>query len=859
MKYWKTIFMLIMMVMLMFSCSKRSGSIEVSWQLIENQYEGKNLNKSEITFTNNSRYTLKNNNWECYFSWYRSVVDDQESKIIDGETINGDLSKLYPTELFPELKPGESISFPLIGTHYAIHKTDAISGCYFVIKKRIGKELIIPAGSTKVLPFPEDQLKRGSYDHLEVQTAEMRYWENENSHLLNASALVPVLPTPQIIEEKAGDFILSNDIVIYYHKSLSNEAGYLQKALNDIFNANIIRHKFRSDDFTDFSKKHIVLDLIEGEDESYRLDIDTEAGIRIYGADEAGVFYGIQSLFSMFPRKTDLTGISSIDIPCILIEDGPRFPYRGMHLDVSRSFHKKEDVLKFIDLLSTYKMNKLHFHITDDEGWRVEIRPLPEWTKIGAFRGHSKDERDHLQPALGSGPFADPEIGNGSGFYTREDFIEILRYANERHVEVIPEIDMPGHIRSAVKAMEARYYNYMEEGKEDSATMYLLTDFEDRSEYSSAQRFHDNTANPCMESTYRFVRLIIDELVKMYREADAPLSTLHIGGDEVPKGAFEHSPVCIAFMESQDEYNHPSELHKYFTMRVKDMLDSYGINTAGWEEVACKHEGGKRYPDPSLADENIIAYIWNNVWGWGAEDLGYELANQGFPVVLLGANNFYFDFAYNRDPEEEGLYWGGYTDTRSAWEFTPMDITKCAEMTLYGDPIDENMFKGKTALTENGKKNILGLSGTLWSETLRTWDRVEYMAFPKVLGLAERAWSKQPAWAAINDKNVRNMLREADWNYFVNKLGQVELPRLDDKSVKYRIPLPGAIIHDGMLKANIRFPGLDLRYTLDGSEPDKNSEKYINPVKLSSNAKVRIAAFDTRGRKSRTVEVGNRE
>jgi len=184
-----------------------------------------------------------------------------------------------------------------------------------------------------------------------------------------------------------------------------------------------------------------------------------------------------------------------------------------------------------------------------------------------------------------------------------------------------------------------------------------------------------------------------------------------------------------------------------------------------------------------------------------------------------------------------------------------MDITKCAEMTLYGNPIGEEMFEGKAALTDKGKKNILGLSGTLWSETMRTWDRMEYMAFPKVLGLAERAWSKKPAWASINDKNVRNMLREADWNYFVNKLGQVELPRLDRKHVNYRIPLPGAVIQDGIFKANIRFPGLDLRYTLDGSEPDKNSEKYIDPVKLPSNAKVLIAAFDTRGRKSRTVVV----
>ena len=844
---------MMMLGMLMLSCGKEQGSIDVSWQLLDNQYKGSSLHRSELTFTNNSKYTLKNNNWECYFSWFRSIADEQESTIIDGETINGDLSRIFPTDMFENVKPGESVSFPLIGSHYALNVTDAVTGCYFVIKNGLGKEIILPSAPTKVLPFPKEELFRSSSDKRPVQTAALRYEENKNIKKLPVSSLDRVFPTPNELKLKGDVFELSKNIDIYYYQSLTNESKYLQERLNLTFNTTIYRYKFRSKDFRKYTDNRIILTIMEGEPESYEIEIDPNVGVVIKGADPAGVFYGIQSFFSLFPPNPQNDPITTVALPRLIIKDAPRFPYRGMHLDVSRSFHEKKEVMRFIELLATYKMNKLHFHITDDEGWRVEINELPELTQLGAFRGHTKDERDHLQPALGSGPFADPKNGNGSGYYSRQDFIEILRFARKRHVEIVPEIDMPGHIRSAVKAMEARYYSYMEEGKEDSAKMYLLTDFQDTSRYTSAQRFHDNTANPCMESTYRFVQTVIDELVAMYKEADAPLTTLHIGGDEVPGGAFEHSPVCKAFLDSQHEYNEPSDLHKYFTMRVKAMLDMYGINTAGWEEVACKHEGRRRYPDPSLVGENIVAYIWNNVWGWGAEDLGYQLANQGFPVVLLGANNFYFDFAYNKDPQEPGLYWGGYTDTRSAWEFTPYDITKCAEVTLYGHPINENMFIGKDKLSEEGKKNILGLSGTLWSETMRDWERMEYMAFPKILGLAERAWSKQPDWALIDNKEDRNREREKDWNRFVNKLGQEELPRMDQYRVNYRIPLPGAVIEDGELKANIRFPGLVLRYTLDGSDPVADSPVYTKPVKVNANDTVKIAAFNSIGRKSRTV------
>lgn len=848
----KNLPLLLTMVLFMLSCTNNKGTIDVSWQLIKNRYQGQSLHKSEITFTNNSKYTLNNENWEYYYSSFRTITDQQESDIIDGETINGDLSKIFPTENFPVLKPGESISFPLISTYYAMNFTDAPTGGYFVIKRPLGKEKILFSGDAEVLPFPRGEAyKRSDADKVGIETPEDRYIQNLGIYSLNFGEIPPVFPTPISWEAKSGMYTLRNDVEIYYSDEFSNEAAFLQEKLREIFKTDINKYKYRSDAYRYYKSNRIVLESMDAKPEHYRLELGNIRGIRIAAADAAGAFYGIQSLLSMFPLRNGTS--ESIVIPNMIIHDGPRFEYRGMHLDIARSFHGKDKILRFIDLLSMYKLNRLHFHITDDEGWRVEIPGLPELTEIGAFRGHTKDEKDHLQPALGSGPWADPEIGAGSGYYTREDYIEILRYAKSRHVDVIPEIDMPGHIRSAIKAMEVRYDRYMEQGDPEAAKMYLLTDFEDTSNFSSAQRFNDNTANPCMESTYRFVDKIVSELAAMYGEAEAPLTILHIGGDEVPRGAFEHSPIVQAFLASQDEYNSPAELHKYFTRRVSGILDKYNLHIAGWEEVACKEENGRRIPDPSLVDEGIVTYIWNNIWGWGAEDLGYKIANTGFPIVMINATNFYFDFAYTRHPQEPGLYWGGYTDTRSAWEFTPFDITKCAEKTIYGDPVTEEFMQEKVRLSEEGKKNILGLSGAMWAENQRTWERVEFMAFPKILGLAERAWSPQPEWARIEDDKTRAEEREKAWNVFVNRVGRHELPRMDAKDVHYRIAPPGAVIEDGLLKANIRFPGLTLRYTLDGSDPDSSSAVYTQPIKLQSGQCVKIAAFSSKGRRSRVV------
>jgi hexosaminidase len=196
--------------------------------------------------------------------------------------------------------------------------------------------------------------------------------------------------------------------------------------------------------------------LVSPDSEAYEVSIDL-AGIDIVGVDAAGVFYGIQSLRMLLPLDAYREARTSINVPAVTMSDAPRFPYRGLHLDVSRNFQPKEAVLRLFDLMALYKLNTFHFHLTDDEGWRLAIDGLPELTEIGGRRGHTTDEREHLIPSYGSGPDPDPAVSYGSGWYSRADFIEMLQYAHERHIEVIPEVDVPGHARAAIVAMKERH------------------------------------------------------------------------------------------------------------------------------------------------------------------------------------------------------------------------------------------------------------------------------------------------------------------------------------------------------------------------------------------------------------------
>jgi hexosaminidase len=528
-------------------------------------------------------------------------------------------------------------------------------------------------------------------------------------------------------------------------------------------------------------------------------------------------------------------------------------------LDVARNFQPKARVFEVLDLMARYKLNVLHFHLTEDEGWRLEIPSLPELTKIGARRGHTLDSSRWLPPAYGSGPDVDQPFG--SGFYSRSDYAEILRYAAERHIEVIPEIEMPGHARAAIKAMEARFRALRSAGDEAEATRFLLSDPEDRSVYTSAQNYHDNVMNPALPSTYAFVERVVEELVAIHREAGVPLRHLHVGGDEVPDGAWERSPAVQAALKEHG-LGSVADLWFLFYGRVEQILKAHGLRPSGWEEIALRKTrlDGRpvNIPNPGFADRGFRAYVWNNVPGWGAEDLAYRLANGGFEVVLSPVTHMYLDLAVNPNPEEPGLDWGGYVGVEKPFQFVPFDYYRNLRLDHRGNPLDPALFVGKDRLTEYGRANIVGIQANLWSETLGGERRLDYMLMPKLFGLAERAWAPDPAWAREADAAKADSLYREAWSVFANVIGKRELPRLarEMPALRYRIPTPGLKRIDGQLHASLQIPGFVLRYTTDGSVPTLRSPELRGPLTLPAGARIRVAAFDANGRSGHAAELG---
>ncbi|MGH7576334.1 MAG: family 20 glycosylhydrolase, partial [Longimicrobiales bacterium] len=376
------------------------------------------------------------------------------------------------------------------------------------------------------------------------------------------------------------------------------------------------------------------------------------------------------------------------------------------------------------------------------------------------------------------------------------------------------------------------------------------------STYRSVQRWDDNVINVCQESTYRFLERVVDDLIAMHAEAGTPLDVIHVGGDEVPAGVWRHSPACEALIAASPDINAPPQLFDHFLERMADILDQRDIRLAGWEEIALTERfygEGEKEPNPVHVERRFLPFAWRAIWGRGAEDLGYRLANTGYEIVMSNASSLYFDLAYDKDPEEPGFYWAGLISTRTAWEFVPFDLFRTARLDIMGNPIDETAYTDAVRLTGEGRRNILGIQGQLWGETLVEPSRMEYMAFPRLLALAERAWSPEPAWALIDDRPQREEALLAAWNEFANRLGQRELPRLDylHDGIGYRIPVAGGVIDGGVLHANVSYPGMAIHYTTNGRTPTLHSPRYEGPVEVDGPVALRV--FDTRGRGGRTV------
>ena len=831
------------------------ADLKISWEVIENNVNNETNFKSKFVIINKSKEALEGKNWNLYFNFCRKIKAESVTGNVSINHVNGDFFKVSPTAAF-NLKPGDSVSIEYVSADWAINNSDAPAGLYIVFNEpgsgKENKPELLKNYTIKPFANPS-QYKRFSGDNTPQVTPALLFEQNKNIAKISKDKLLPVIPVPVDYAIGNKTILLDPSFGITASKDLSNEKEYLSNLLNSVFVAPMngqAKDKNITLQIGEFM--HQGKTLKKGE-EAYKLEIKGFK-ITITGTDAAGVFYGIQTLKALFPVEAFKSKGKTIALTEVNIIDYPRFHYRGMMLDVARNFQKKEAVIKYLDLLAYYKINKFHFHLTDDEGWRIQIKSLPELTEIGGNRGHDATGKG-MVPSYASGPFNDPSVSTGSGYYTREDFIEILKYAKARHIEVIPEIDVPGHSRAAIKAMDVRYERLMKAGKAAEAAKFLLRDVNDQSEYMSVQMWNDNVLCICQPSALNFIDEVVKEMVAMYKEANAPIYTLHIGGDEVPNGVWEKSAVCKQLLEADPNLNVTEDLPLYFLKKMSEILAKYKLKVAGWEEIALKKVGKDHVVNTDFVAANFSPYIWNNVWGWGTEDNAYKLANAGYKVVLSNVTHLYFDLAYNRSPEEPGYYWGGFVGTKKPFEFIPMDIYKSANESRMGDKIDQTTLAGKERLTATGKANVQGLQGQLWTENTSGQAMMEYLSFPKIIGLAERAWAKDPTWASIEDESTRNLAIDKDWNIFANTIGQKELARLDyvNGGVAYRVSVPGAIIENGTLTANVDFPGLAIRYTTDGSEPTATSTLYSAPVAVTGVVKVK--AFATNGRGSRTILV----
>lgn len=868
-----------LLVVLFIGCkSQNKEDILVEWELVSNFADSGEAFEAKFVLNNASGRNLDDKNWALFFSLSpRPIIAPLEEQAARVEHLNGDWYRLSPNEGF-QLPPDQSVTVRYWGRSGVIKETDAPLGLYFVFYDENGEEKeIVQVKDFKVLPFErEEQLLRGKADEETPFSPEKRYQANLQLTELGQEDLQKIIPSPVTLQVNEGVLSLEKDWKIFYSPELANEADFLQKKLAELTGTSLSVEEGQGSGEGIFLRSG-ALEVAGKSREAYTLDID-EKGIEIIGSDPAGVFYGIQSLIALLPTDIYLEDATPPTWPYVHIEDAPRFHFRSLHMDVARNFQTKETVMKTLDLLAHYKINHFLFYLTEDEGWRLEIDGLPELTEVGAQRQHAQSMHDPvLHPSYGSGPVAYDEGKYGSGYYTKADFIEIVKYANERHITVIPEVNFPGHARAAIKSMEARYNRLMKEGKEEEANEYRLIDPQDTSEYLSAQAYKDNVVNVARESTYKFYEKVVDEIAKLYKEAGLTMKIFHAGGDEVPEGSWTGSPMAKALlnpseflgsekllqmspstksiMDQESMMKDPKNLQAFFFRKLLEILEKRNLEIHVWEEMALvKNEEGKYQPNPEFVGKNVVPYVWNNMFDY--PDLGYQLANMGYEVVLCNVSNFYFDLAYDNDPKEPGLYWAGFVDTQDAWIFAPFDWFKTTYTSSMGRMIDqEKEFKDMVKIKPEARTNIKGLEAQLWGETIKGAEMMEYYMLPKLLGFAESAWAFERSWETLEEAAERETAIQRGWNIFANTVAQRELPKMGSVNggYGYRIPPPGAIIEDGLMKANVSLPGLQIYYTLDGTEPDQNSSLYTGPATVSD--KIRLKSFDKTGQSSKTVTV----
>jgi len=794
--------------------------------------------KAHILLHNNSNVALPAGEgaWRIYFHSVRNIHAEDNAGL-HLTHIDGDLNELAPTKAFHGLAAGESLEFKYGSGEWAVSYTDFMPRAF--IAQQVAAVVFANTNTedlaTFVEPFlkPEQQLRfggNGKADNFPVVTAASRYEDNLAANKTSAKAQL-IIPTPKTLNLGKGSITLDSHWQIRYAGRLTQEALYLQQALTnaglllDVQPDNvpatgkvIVLSVKAQSTLSSSAKNNATLD-----EEAYEVTVNNDK-IALNGSDNAGTFYALQSLLQLLPAGR----ASQFELPILTLSDSPRYHWRGMHYDMGRNFHGKAVTLRLIEQMGRYKLNKLHLHLSEDEGWRLQIPGLPELTDVGGQRCFDLSENHCLLTQLGTGP---DTSGSGNGYYTRDDFVEILKFAALRHIEVIPEIDMPGHARAAIKSMQARYRKLLAAGQKAEAEQYLLSDPLDKSHYTSVQNYTDNSVNVCLPSTYAFAEKVIYELQQMYRAAGLKLSTFHMGGDEVGKGSWEQSPACNAlFLKGEKGLAGVADLKPYFVSRIAEITHARGLALAGWED-GLMYDPANPFNRKQFANEAVYANAWDNIWEWGVADRAYRLANAGYKVILSPGTHLYFDHPYEVNAAERGYYWAArYTDTAKVFGFMPDNYYANADKTRDGVAITNlEALVGRELPKLNRRENLVGIQGQVWSETIRTPEQLEQMIYPRLMALAERAWHKAE-WEA-DQPNLQQ--RQQAWASFAAALVQKELPKLAMQGAAFYLPPPGAVSEKGELRANAAYPNLVIEYSLDGG---KSWQSYAGVVHINANS-----------------------
>ena len=810
------------------SCSTNSKEIEVI-------YEIKKMNDWNFDV---SLSILNSTNFDFDSVW--SFHWNQQSSIVNIESI--------PENIKYEYVAGQSYNILSFGKNYDLKSNESIS-IDFNQSGIVNRISDLPVGGFIVsnneiidVKFTYNWKNADGIEKLDAPTSEDRYDLYSPGNVLDKSELEIIIPTPSEIKLLDGESSLKSEYKVFVDESLNLDISTVKSLFAENINIDIIN----SSDY-DISVQYID-NLLE---ESYLLSIDKNK-ISIEASDKAGALYGLQSLKQLFLASS----LESNMLKHMNISDSPRFSYRGMLLDISRNFYGPDKIKQILDYLSFFKINHLDFRLTDDEGWRLEIPGLEELTEVGSKRAYTKDEFESLIPMYGSGPDIN---STGSGYLSRVDFIEILQYADHRNIKIIPQISYPSHMRSAIISMDFRYQKYMELGNQEEAEKYLLSDPDDESEYYSAQGFNDNIACICRESAFTFYEKVIDEIYLMYKEAGIELNKFGVAADELPYGAWQKSPICDQFMEENSIAGDYNALYEIMQRRVYDKLSSYNATMTGWDDILLKLTE-KNQSETKIKDffqgDDILLFVWKNDWGQGRQDMIYKYANLGYKTVMSNSSAFYFDMVDDKDLDNVGLSWSGYADYKDMWTVDVFDIFNDS----YGvekNNISKEYIESSEKLNPSNRDNIIGIQSQIWSETIRNEDILDYMFMPNIIVFSQKAWSQDPEWMKISDKTKREFTLDYEWNKFTNTIGQRVLPIINNiyGGLSYDLPKPGGIIKNDSLYANSVFPGLNIKYTLDGSLPDIESMNYNNPVKLNKDDVINLRLFDDKGRGGYPIQV----